>query len=379
MPDKKIRVLFIPWTFSKGGGAERVLSNLLCALEETDLYDLSLLEVSHDSIAWEPLPESVSVLPPALDETNSFLPYRAKRFFLRKALYSYSPLARDIVRKGKRFDVVVGFNYLYPTFLIYDDETSISWNHGAIYDLESRPKERELQRRAYKSIDAIVAIAQRTKESILELYPEYADKLTVIPNGFRFDRIREMALEHCEVLDGVPILAIGRLDDNKDPLRILDAFCAIHERHPECHLYYIGDGDLRNDVERAIGQRGLADSATLLGYRKNPYALIKQGSCILTMSKSEGFQSVIVEGLALGVPFISTPVGSAEELSAEGTFGMTANTAAEAANAYDTLVAASQDEEWHNRMLSFVKRYSLDEQVKSFGQLVCKLIRSADE
>ena len=376
---RKPRILFITWSFSRGGGAERVLSNLICELKKADRYDMSLLEVSHESIAWEPLPDDVTVLPPVLDETNANPLYRAKRFTRRKLLDSNPERIRDIVRQGKRYDLVVGFNYLYPTFLMYEDEPSISWNHGAIWDLKDDPVKRELQRKAYEHIDVIVAIAQRTKESILDLYPEYADKLTVIPNGFRFDRIRESALEESETLDGTPILAIGRLDDNKDPLRILDAFCAIRERHPECHLYYIGDGDLHNDVEQAIGQRGLTGCVTLLGYRKNPYALIKQGSCILTMSKSEGFQTVIVEGLALGTPFISTPVGSAEELSDEGTFGKIASTAAEAADAYDALTLASQDEEWIGRMHSFVERYSLEEQVKSFEQLVNRILRNADE
>lgn len=379
MATDKLRVLFIPWTFSKGGGAERVLSNLMCALDETGRYDLSLLEVSHDSIAWEPLPENVDVLPPALDETNSFPLYRVKRFLLRKALYNGSARARDIVRKGQRYDVVVSFNYLYPTFLIYEDETSISWNHGALDDLKTRPKERELQRKAYKSINAIVAIAQRTKDSIIELYPEYTDKLTVIPNGFRFDLIKDKSLDQGEALEGVPVLAIGRLDENKDPLRILEAFQAIHERHPECRLYYIGDGHLRNDVEQAIVQRDLTDCVTLLGYRKNPYPLIKQGSCILTMSESEGFQTIIVEGLALGVPFISTPVGSAEELSDNGKFGAIANTAAEVADAYDALTLASRDDGWRNHMQQFVQRYSLEKQVESFEQLVSQLVKDTDE
>ena len=379
MTADKLRVLFIPWTFSKGGGAERVLSNLMCALGETGRYDLSLLEVSHDSVAWEPLPENVTILPPALDETNGFPLYRAKRFLLRKALYNGSARARDIVRKGRRYDVVVCFNYLYPTFLVYENETSISWNHGAIDDLKSRPKERELQRKAYESVNAIVAIAQRTKDSIIELYPEFADKLVVIPNGFRFDLIKDRSLEACENLDGIPVLAIGRLDKNKDPLRILDAFSAIHERHPECHLYYIGDGYLRNDVEKSIEEHGLADCVTLLGYRKNPYPLIKQGSCILTMSESEGFQTIIVEGLALGIPFISTPVGSAEELSDNGAFGAIASTATEVADAYDELVLASKDDGWRARMQRFVERYSLEKQVESFEQLVSKLVKDADE
>lgn len=39
------------------------------------------------------------------------------------------------------------------------------------------------------------------------------------------------------------------------------------------------------------------------------------------MSKQEGFPGVYVEALSLGISFVSTEVGGAEELSQEGRFG----------------------------------------------------------
>ena len=373
----KPRVLFITWSFSRGGGAERVLSNLICELEKTDRYNMSLLEVSHESIAWERLPESVIVLPPVLDETNDAPFYRLKRFRRRKLLEHNPNRIRDIVRKGQRFDLVVGFNYLYPTYLIYENEPSISWNHGTIWDLEDQPERLELQRKAYGHIDAIVAIAQRTRESIAGLYPEFEHKLHVVPNGFRFSEIRDRAAEQCETLNGTPILAIGRLDKNKNPLGILDAFEAIRLRHPECQLYYLGDGDQRNAVEQAIAQRNLSSCVHMLGHQKNPYPYIRQAASILSMSHSEGFQTVIVEGLALGIPFISTPVGSAEELSCNGAYGKTAETPTEAAEAFEALSAMSNDESWHDDMRQFVERYSIDRQVEAFVKLATELIEEA--
>ena len=375
----KPRILFITWSFSRGGGAERVLSNLICELEKTGCYDISLLEVSHESIAWEQLPESVTVLPPVLDETNNAPAYRLKRYRRRKQLEHDPDRVRDIVRKGKRFDLAVGFNYLYPTYLIYEDEPSISWNHGTIWELKDQPERLELQRKAYEHIDAIVAIAQRTKESIAGLYPEFENKLHVIPNGFRFSDIYERAEEPCDVLDGTPILAVGRLDENKNPLGILNAFEAIRERRPDCHLYYLGDGDLRSDVEREIAQRGLSSCVSFLGHQKNPYPYMRQGACILTMSHSEGFQTVIVEGLALGVPFISTPVGSAEELSCGQLFGKTVETPEAAGDAFEALSSASCGESWNNDMRRFVERYSIDSQVGAFVQLANNLIEGTHE
>ena len=44
-------------------------------------------------------------------------------------------------------------------------------------------------------------------------------------------------------------------------------------------------------------------------------------SVMFSMSKQEGFSGAIVEGMILGVPFVSTDVGGVEELSCNEKFG----------------------------------------------------------
>ena len=178
------KVLFVIWSFSYGGGAERVLSHLVRGLQETGYFDISLLEISHFDKAWEKLPEEVKVLSPVFDETAQGFFARGKRFAKRK-LFDLSPAwARRMSRRAGGYDVVVAFNYLLPTFLIYPGEKSISWNHGSIEDLAGNAKRREWQREAYGNVDEIVAIAQRTARSIVDLFPECASKLHIVPNGF---------------------------------------------------------------------------------------------------------------------------------------------------------------------------------------------------
>ena len=113
------KVLFVIWSFSYGGGAERVLSHLVRGLQETGYFDISLLEISHFDKAWEKLPEEVKVLSPVFDETAQGFFARGKRFAKRK-LFDLSPAwARRMSRRAGGYDVVVAFNYLLPTFLIY--------------------------------------------------------------------------------------------------------------------------------------------------------------------------------------------------------------------------------------------------------------------
>ncbi len=374
------KVLFVIWSFSYGGGAERVLSHLVRGLQETGYFDISLLEISHFDKAWEKLPEEVKVLSPVFDETAQGFFARGKRFAKRK-LFDLSPAwARRMSRRAGGYDVVVAFNYLLPTFLIYPGEKSISWNHGSIEDLAGNAKRREWQREAYGNVDEIVAIAQRTARSIVDLFPECASKLHIVPNGFPFAEMRRAAAVSVqEHLEPRSLLFVGRLDKNKNPCRAVRMFACVHERVPESHLYFLGEGDELPSVQAEVARCGLTEFVHFLGYRANPYPFIREASCVLSTSSAEGFQTVFVEALCLGVPFISTPVGAAEELSCEGRYGAVLETPDQAAAAFEAFLQKEGDEAYGRAMRKFVERYSVSSQVNAFCDLIDKVLEGKGE
>ena len=246
-------VLFIVHSFSSGGGAEKILASLISKLHERGGYEISLLEISHNDISWEPLPSDVHVLRPVLDETKADLCSKLRRGLMRRLLTKCPRIARVLVRKFKRYDLVVAFNYLVPTYLIYKSESSVAWTHGSIECLSEDVKNKKRLGASYKHIDRIVAIAQRTYKSIVDLYPEYESKTCLIYNGYPFDEIEKKANERADKELMQPALVfVGRLDGNKNPLRVLRVFSLIRERHPGCHLYYLGDGELRNELQEEI-------------------------------------------------------------------------------------------------------------------------------
>lgn len=373
--DHPIDLLFIAWSYSKGGGAEKVLSHLINGLHRTGRFRISLLEVSHEDVAWPPLPDDVAVLPPVLDETRSDPLYRVRRHRRRRLLDSQPEKVRDEVRDGHRFDLVVAFNYLYPTFLAYDDEPLISWNHGTINDLEDRPEACEIQRKAYDRAAAIVAIAERTRQSIADLYPECAPKLRVIHNGFPFEEIRSKAAQAPSLTLSHPaVLAVGRLDENKNPLGIVRGFAGINEMEPEAQLYFIGQGALEQRARQLADELGIADCVHFLGYHCNPYPLIKQADCLLSLSRVEGFQTVIVEALSLGVPFVSSDAGAARELSGQGRFGAVVSAPDQVPSAYRRVAEAADDPRWRRETARFVEQFSVENQVEAFCRLADEVL-----
>lgn len=370
------RVLFVIWSFSCGGGAERVLSHLITGLAKRGEYDLSLQEIVHFDRFWEYLPEGVHVLPPIVDEAPCKGLARAARGMKRRIIdlfpYSVSRFAND----ASKYDVVVAFNYQLPSFFLKKYSKTISWAHGSMENLATEPRKRRLQWKAYAHADRIVAITERTRRSILDLFPEFEQKTSVIYNGFDFGKIFDLSKEDPALsLQQLAFLFIGRLDENKNPLGVLESFQSIRTVRPDAKLYYLGEGELREQLEEAIERAELNRDVFLLGHVANPYPLMKQAECILSMSKAEGFQTVFVESLALGVPFVSSSAGAASLLSCEGRFGQVIECASEAGEAYRNLAAQKEkDASYGDDMLAFIKQFSLDAQVDAFDRLVNDLM-----
>ena len=105
------------------------------------------------------------------------------------------------------------------------------------------------------------------------------------------------------------IVFLGRLTPQKEPL----LFCKIIKKYKEIDssvtAVMIGDGELRNEVERYIEQNNLKENITLVGFQKNPYQFVKNAKLLLMPSGYEGFGLAAVESLSLGKPVVCSGVG----------------------------------------------------------------------
>ena len=59
MVDKK-KILFFMWSFSLGGGAEKILSTIVSNLDP-EKYDIDIHEIEHFDKGYESVPENVKI------------------------------------------------------------------------------------------------------------------------------------------------------------------------------------------------------------------------------------------------------------------------------------------------------------------------------
>ena len=120
------------------------------------------------------------------------------------------------------------------------------------------------------------------------------------------------------------IVAVGRLDANKNHEMMIRAFAALSDKYPEYTLTIYGEGELRKFLEDLARQLGIAGRVFLPGVIPDVARQIERAALFLLTSYSEGVSNALIEALASGLPVISTdvPSGGTVELITDGMNGL---------------------------------------------------------
>lgn len=119
-----------------------------------------------------------------------------------------------------------------------------------------------------------------------------------------------------EAADSVPFLvAAGRLARQKDFATLLKAFALVRRETP-CRLVILGQGPLREELEGLAQQLGIENAVLFAGFVLNPFPWISRARVLVSASRWEGFNNVLLQALACGTAVVATdcPHGACELL-----------------------------------------------------------------
>lgn len=163
-------------------------------------------------------------------------------------------------------------------------------------------------------------IVFQTKEA-RAFFPKYIQKKSVIlSNALNPQFLRERYAGEREK----EIVAVGRLDDNKNHALLINAFARIADKFPEYRLTIFGDGECRKELEALIAEKGLSARVILAGVTADVAGDIERAALFVLPSNTEGMPNTLLEAMALGLPVISTdcPCGGPRELIRQGENGI---------------------------------------------------------
>lgn len=371
----KKKILFIINSFSTGGGAESLLARIVNNLN-LDKYDLSIIEILHRDIKTEKTRSEIKILPYIMHADD---PERKEKMY-----YVYHE-PETVFDKfiGDHYDLYISFTYMRPVLLLPAGRKCISWMHGDIYNLlENRgkiPENRKLENEALYKAKKIISASDHTTQSVIDVHPDHKDKLITIYNGIDIEITREKAKLPTDIfLKSPSMLFVGRLEENKRPLRLLNILEKVHERNPEVHLYFMGWGVQEEEIKEQIQRRDLGEFAHLLGYQENPFPIIAQCDVVCLLSKSEGFPMSLLEGVALDKPFIASDIGGAETLSNHQTCGKIIETDQEASDAVIEFMEMDKIE-IQNRCRESIVRFDFDKYITKIEAVFDEVLREDPE
>ncbi len=119
------------------------------------------------------------------------------------------------------------------------------------------------------------------------------------------------------------IVAVGRLEKQKNHSLLIEAFVNVVKRHPDYSLCIYGEGSLRQVLEKLISDRGLTGKIKMPGNKADIHDRIKDSALFVMTSDFEGMPNALMEAMALGLCCISSdcPSGGPRELIKDGKNG----------------------------------------------------------
>lgn len=325
----KKRILFFIESLS-GGGAEQVLITLLRHLDYSH-FEVGLMTVADVGIHLADVDYSRVNYNTLIPHSGGFLKklwYKLKY----KLIYHYLPtslVAKLIIPRG--YDTYVAFVEGYCTKIIArlpKKVRKVAWVHTDLKDNPWTIEKRiynclEEEKVSYVQYNAVVCVSRSVEETMSTYYN--LNNCQVIYNPLDTDKIRELSAigtEDMKLAAGFNIITVGRLVPQKGYDLLIPIIARLRAAGLDVSLYILGDGECRKMLENQIIELDLCKYVHLLGYRPNPYALMRQMNLFVCSSRAEGFSLVIAEALALGVPVVSTLCSGPNELLGNNQYGM---------------------------------------------------------
>lgn len=161
--------------------------------------------------------------------------------------------------------------------------------------------------------DFIFAVGNQVKDDLLKAGIGNAEKIIVSFPGIAVstDHDKTYIRKELEISDSeIVIIFVGRLTKIKRPDRLIDAFREVSKVVPNITLLVVGDGELRESVSKLSS--GL--KIKFLGWRTDVNDLVAASDIAVLTSDNEGMPITLIESSYLGVPCISTNVGSVKDV-----------------------------------------------------------------
>lgn len=304
-----------------GGGAERVVSNLLIELAKR--YEVHLI-LMNDRIYYD-IPNEVSIH--YIEKSAPFENGIKKLLKLPFLGLKYKQLC-------KKIGIDIHFVWMNRPCYVAGFARMFGLKGSMIFNECSTPsvlyKEKNLKSIISKALLKFLypkadLIMPNSLGNLIDLEQNFhinREKMWVLYNAIDTQKITELSREDIDSKLTRPFfLSVGRLDSGKNHTLLIKAFSKL--RNDEFDLVILGEGVLKNELLSLVKQLKLEKRVHLMGFEKNPYKYMSKCYAFVFVSLFEGFSNALIEALACQKLVISSDHKSgARELLGDDEWGV---------------------------------------------------------
>ena len=143
------------------------------------------------------------------------------------------------------------------------------------------------------------------------------DKYKKLSSNEIQEKRKEFGLEDNDFV----VLMIAELNKNKNHIQLINAMEILRDQYPNIKVLCIGDGALKESLEKQITAKNLQNNIFMLGYRQDVNKLINISDIGILLSYREGLPRNIMEFMACGRKVIATDIRGCRDLVCNDSIG----------------------------------------------------------
>jgi len=177
-------------------------------------------------------------------------------------------------------------------------------------------------------VDRLIAVSEGVKSDLVKYEHINPRKIQVIYNGidgsqYRVNIDKKKKRKEMGIRDDHNVIGIGvRLSRQKGIQVLIEAFNHVIKSIPNTILLLIGDGEMRDELEKLTLTYGIEDKVLFTGFRYDIPELLQIIDIYALPSFWEGHPLVLLEAMATGIPIVATDIPGNRETVDHGSTGL---------------------------------------------------------
>ncbi len=150
--------------------------------------------------------------------------------------------------------------------------------------------------------DCLIAVSPSEAQVAVERHLVSPRRIAVVANGVDLPTGYRDHLSAIDEHGPLRLGFLGRLEAQKEPLRLLELAGALRTRAIDFNLTIMGDGSLREPMEQRVRTMGLEDVVRLLPAARDVEPFYSRMDVFVTTSRYEGLPYAVLDAMARSLP-----------------------------------------------------------------------------